>query len=302
MKTSSQILTIFFVTTCLAFAQPQPERSYGFRNNRIAKALPKKADVFQAVPHLSANSQWTSEILIRNNSPNATVITFDFFGEDGRPALVTFTDSDGNSFRNEGFVADLIGLELFTMSFDSVVNLNSFHIYAFADENASNYTIEAFYHLFSGNNKLATVGVPIQEPGTNPVMNLDSRLDLDSNKQRFRGLAVTNFLNSDCECDIWVYDDGVNGANAAQGPFNVGTLQIPPSGKWLGTTFDLIPDMENLLQRSFGFVELNCDNPVSVLGLTFENGSSVVGSVPITYGTLNPFNLTNRKMPEKKQP
>lgn len=299
MRTTLILLLLLSSLSGFTFAQEKPIRSYGFRTGTL-KTLPTKADVFQVVPHLSANNQWRSEITIRNNSAFPTIVTLDFFGEDGLAAVVKFDDSDGNAFQEQGFIANIQGLEVFSMFFESVQDLNSFHIYAFADENNSDYTIEALYHLFSGTTKLATVGVAIQEPGTNPVMNLDNRFDLDSGKQRFRGLAVTNFLDTDCECDIWVYDDGFNGANAAEGPFNIGVLQLPPSGKWLGTTDDLIPDIDIYLPRDFGFVELNCDNPVSVLGLTFENGSSTVGSVPVTYGTLNPFNLTKRAKPIKK--
>lgn len=298
MKNRITFGLILLSLSCISLAQDKPQRTYSYRSNTL-KTQPQKADVYQVVPHLSANNVWKSEIVIRNNSLNGTVITFDFYGEDGLPAVVQFTDSDGNFWSNQGFVADILGLEVFSMSFESVDELNSFHIYAFADENASDYTIEAFYHSFTGTTKLATVGVLTQEPGTNPVMNLDNRFDIDSGRRRFRGLAVTNFLDTQCECDIWVYDDGSNGANANEGPFSAGTLSIPPSGKWLGTTFQLIPDMETFLPRSFGFVELNCDNPVSMLGLTFEEGSAVVGSVPINYGTLNPFNIVKRQPPAR---
>lgn len=280
-----------------AVAKDESARRYGFRQDTLKK-LPKKVDVFQVIPHLSANDRFKSELVVRNNSTSPITITFDFYGEDGFAAEVIFSDSDGSNWQEQGFIATIQGLEVFSMFFDRVFDLNSFHIYAFADETESNYTLEAFYHLLDGNDKLATVGVPAADPGTNPVMNLDNTIDIDSGLRRFRGVAVTNFLDTNCVCDVWVYDDGANGANAAEGPFNIGTIQIPPSGKWLGTTYDLIPDINFYLPRGFGFVELNCDNPVSMLGLTFEDGSPIIGSVPVTYGTLNPFNLTKRKKPD----
>ena len=246
---------------------------------------PKKADVLKVVPHLSANGQFKSVLTLRNDNTEPIEIFLEFYNEGGQRAAPVFLDSDNVVHNQEStFLLELAGFEVFSMEFDSIAGgFPNLHVYLTSTDVDSNYSLEALFHLFEGNTKEASVGVGVLQPRNDFIMNIDHRTDLVTGGGQFRGLAVTNVLDTACTCDVYLYDDGAGGVNVDPGPYFLEPIQIGPSSKWRGTSFDLVDDIESFLPKNFGYVEFNCSNPVAVTGFAFQAGTPVFGSVPIDY-------------------
>ena len=283
------MVLVLVTLSSLAWGSEQPAKISAVRSlnlNQDLQAKRKRAEVFKLVPHLSANDSWKSVLTIRNDAPHPITLFMEFYDElGGRPNAVFFGSDDPNlEFVDSGFVLELATFEIYSIDFDNLIeDFNSLHIFIFTDETESNYSLEPQYNLFSGNDKLASVGVAIQEPGDIFIMNEDRRFDPYTQDQRYRGMAVTNTALDTCQCEIQLFDDQGNSFDASGNAFPDVLLSIPASGKWVGLTEELFPEIDFLLTRGLGYVQFSCDRPVSVLGLAFEGIPVTVSSIPIDY-------------------
>lgn len=244
----------------------------------------KRATVLKVVPHMAINGSWRSAVMVRNNSNRTIAVTMDILNGDGNLAQVVFYDGGNTDFRGSSFNLSLSPFEIIVMEFDQILtgerNVQAFF---YSEDFDSEYSVETTYSSFEGGAKNATVGVFSDAPGPNFLVNVDQRVDAYSERRKFRGLAVTNTSNGNCDCRVSLFDDGINGQNAQ--PLVTVTLNnIPSGGKWLGTTYDLFPTIDNLLgQAQYGYMEFVCTQNVSALGLAFENGSQISASIPVDY-------------------
>ena len=267
---------------------PRSERSASRLIGKNEVSSLNKVDILTVVPHLAvAENEWSSALLIRNDQNTAINLFLDFVAADGLPATVEFLDSDNNVIETDTFDLQMAPFEIYTLEFlrfklpDTENDLRSIQVFIFADESESNFSLEALLHNFQGEaDKVATVGVDIQVPGLNFFMNIDRREDLDTQNAKLRGLAITNTDAIGCDCNLIIFDQFSNTVvetNLAN--------SIDPQGKVLGTTDSFFEgiDLDTLLPGGLGVLDVSCTSPVSVVGLAFEPGTPIVGSVPIDY-------------------
>ncbi|MCB1043555.1 MAG: hypothetical protein KDC35_11470 [Acidobacteria bacterium] len=252
------------------------------RAGKATRSKDAKADVLKVVPHLSANNLWKSSLLIRNDATYDIQVFLEFIAPDGLPVDVTFVDSDGTEFTSNGFAPVLSGFEIFGMDFDVVSEgFQSFQVFAYTDSAERFYGLEAMYHRYEGGVKVASVGAAYLPSFPRFLFNMDERFDLFSGQQKFRGLALTNTEDGNCDCTAYLYDDGLNGANL-NGYIDAVTIQLGAQQKWVGYIIELFPEIDTQLQRGFGYIDVDCQGRlVSAMGLVFENDSPLAGSVPI---------------------
>lgn len=287
-------LLLLFAMTCMTLTatdrqvvdQIEPRQ----RTAQATEAISgKRMNTFKTVPHLAINDQWKSTLNVRNDNSSPITLEFQFYTPDGDPATARFFTSDNRNqeLSGQGFNLVLSGYEIFSFEFDSVDNASSIHVYVFETNDNSNYSLETIYNNYSGGQKLSAVGVGYQPANNNFIMNIDHREDAYSEGFLFRGMALTNTSESNCECDVFFYDDGFNGSNQNVGPFDLGTLTLGPSEKWLWVSTDGFAgqNLDDLMSVGLGHIFMECNQPVSVLGLSFEEGSSIVASVPIDFYT-----------------
>jgi len=249
--------------------------------NRPADAPVPKANSLDVVPHLSANGDWKSAVLVRNNLDFSINLIFEFYDEYGDPAQVYFDDSDGQSWVGNGFDFFLAGREVFALDFDIIEGgYPSFQIFAYSEANIGDYSIETVYSRYDRGTKTASVGVQNSPDSTAFSMNMDERFDPFTGYQKFRGLALTNGEHESCRCTAYLYDDGRGGVNL-DGPVDIVDIDLPARAKWVGLLIDLFPDIDNLLPVGFGYMDVECDRYVSALGLAFEVNSPIAASVPV---------------------
>lgn len=241
-----------------------------------------RVDVLKVVPHLSANDIWKSSLLIRNDATYDIQVFLEFIAPDGLPVDVRFVDSDGSEFVASGFSPVLSGYEIFGLDFDVVSEgFASFQVFAYTSESERFYGLEALYHRYDGNAKVASVGAPYLPAFPRFLLNMDERFDLFSGQQKFRGLALTNTESENCDCIAYLYDDGLDGANL-QGYIDAVTIQLGSQQKWVGLIIDLFPDIDDQLAKGFGYIDVDCQGRyVNAMGLAFETNSPLAGSVPI---------------------
>lgn len=277
MFRSISLLSLAIFATIGALAQIPGVKVIDHIENRNAKM-----DTVYTVPHLAVNDEWQSLLFFRNDSTSTVTLELQIFNADGNLTQVALLDDFNNEVIGHTFQINLIGFQNLSLWFSRTFsNDRSVQAYVFSPNPA--VALEASYHNYNGNEKLTSVGVNSGEQGQNFLMNIDHRTDPVSQNQQFRAMAVTNVLDTACSCRVYLYDDGASGANLSEGPYDLGTIELGGSEKWLGTTYDLFNDIDQLLPQNFGYLELNCSNPVSALGLGFEQGTSIVSSVPINY-------------------
>ncbi len=286
------LLTYLVITFFLVgFTQAADEKTFPVRTPKgeprkeLARTLKKakKADILRVVTHMPVNRDWTSELTVRSDSGTEIFMVLEFYDAAGLPVEATFLDSFGDEYTGEGFIIeDLQPFEIYSMNFGSLYDARSMQVFVYTNEFETDYGLEAMYHRFRGNFKLASVGVPVLPPGDIFILNLDQRFDPDTLNRKFRGIAVSNNDGLDCGCDITLFNQ--NGESFDQfGDYPRAGIDIPAFGKWVGTIYDIYPDIDELLADGMGYLLFECDNPVSVLGLAFEFRSNVVASVPIDY-------------------
>jgi len=257
----------------------------------------KKVDVLKSIPHLAVNEEWVSTVTIRSDALSEISLTLEFYDINGNAVPATFFDSFDDQYVDEiGFVIpDLQPGEIYSLDFDSLLGARNMQILVFSDETETNYGLEAVYNRFGANGqKTAFVGVPVLNPGQFFVVNMDQRLDPYTGFQRYRGLAVFNTSEFNCNCQATLFDDlgyplDQFGQRAGQPGDLVPILEvdIPGSAKWLGTTYDLVENIDSLLPLGLGYFFFDCTENVSALGLSFEVGTPVTTSVPIDYFFFN---------------
>ncbi len=270
----------------LGFAADEPGRKLAKREKGAQLARPvlnKRVDLQRMVPHLAVNDAWKSALTIRNDSDATISVLMEFNDATGNPISVTFYDSDNFEYVGEGFEFALFPYEIYVLEFDLLNgNAANFQIAVVTAEEESAYGLEAVFSNFSGQEKVTAVGVGVNPPGNLFVLNLDQRLDAYTLNQKFRGLAITNNEADVCDCEVRLYNDlGESGDDLGEYPSLI--LSMNGYGKWLGTIYDLYPDIDQLLPAGFGYIEVGCTRLVSTLGLAFEAGTPIVASVPVDY-------------------
>jgi len=252
--------------------------------------------VFELVPHLAASSGWKSQLLIRNDSPSQITLAMDFFGETGIDFLnrveVDMVTSDGDFLTGGALDVTLSPYEIFTLEFRDIYDtvsqtfLVNFQIFVSSSPEESGYSLEPQFYRFINGEKVAAVGVAVQDPGDKFFMNLDRRLDLDTGLQRIRGLAITNFQVGDNTCSIAIFDQF-----GSIEPVAEAELILSGSAKSVRRIDQIFPDIDQLLPNGLGLFDCRCSGLVGALGLVFEPPGPIVGSVPIDYfevSTKNP--------------
>ncbi len=249
----------------------------------------RKRDEYElrVVPHMAVNNDFTSELTIRSDSDVVINVELEFYGPTGDAVETTFLDSLGYEYTLgplDVFVIELQPFEIYSMNFGTLIGGRNMQAFVFTEisPDQTAYSLEVVYHRFFGARKVASVGVPVVPPGDIFIMNLDQRFDPDTLNRKFRGLAVSNNDGLDCRCDVTLFNQDGNSFDAF-GDYPIVSLDIPANGKWVGTVYDLYPDINDLLLDGMGYFIFECDNLVSALGLAFEESTPVAASVPIDY-------------------
>ena len=249
-------------------------------------------DTVRVVPHLAVNEEWVSELTIRSDADFEQCLVLEFFDANGNAISASFYDSLGNHYEDTGFIIpDLQPFEIYSLDFDGLGSgARNMQVHILSNSAETFYGLEAAYHRFSGGAKVASVGVPIVAPGDIFILNLDQRLDPYTGNKRLRGFAVSNVDGLDCNCDVNLYNSFGVSEDGFGIPFPVRSVTIPAFGKWVGSVYQLFPEVDDLIGDNLGYMYFECDNPASVLGLAFEQGTAVATSVPIDF-----FVLTKNK-------
>ncbi len=260
--------------------------SRSLRNSRNVfqpRETRKRADFFlyKIVPHGAVSGDWKTFLLFRNDRENEVTLAIDFYDPAGNLVEATFFDADENQYTATGIDLGLPSFGMNTIEFDTISNsdLRSLQVFVFAEGETQEFSVETLIHNFQGSEKVATVGVIDQPPDFNFFMNVDRRFDPYTLNQKIRGLAVTNTAIDSCFCNIFIWDDFGNPAGTDL-PLLV---EIPPSGKLLGSLDGILGQMDVRLPFGLGVIAFECDRQVSALGLAFEPGTPIVGSIPIDY-------------------
>ena len=198
--------------------------------------------------------------------------------------VATFYDSFGNQYVGDGFdIPDLGPFEIYSLDFDQLSGARNLQVFIYSNENDTNYGLEAAYHRLAGSSKIASVGGAVDAPGYEFIMNLDHRLDPNTGNRRFRGMALSNTAEETCHCNANLYNNFGGDLDTFGNQYPTVSFTIPPSGKWLGTTYDMLSDIDSLLGDGIGYILFSCDRQVSALGLAFEDNSAIATSVPVDY-------------------
>ncbi len=250
----------------------------------VSNKLDGALNVFRLVPHLAVNEEWVSELTIRSDENRQLCLRLMFFAADGLPIEATFYDSFGNQYVGDGFdIPDLNPFEIYSLDFDQLAGARNLQVFVYTNEQDTNYGLEGAYHRLSGTRKVASVGVAIEAPGHDFIINMDHRFDPNTGARRFRGMAISNTSEDTCHCTANLFNNFGGDLDPEGHLFPSVNITIPPSGKWLGTSYDLLFDMDKLLGDGIGYMLFTCDRDVAPLGLAFENASTVATSVPIDY-------------------
>jgi len=275
-------LCLFLLIPSLAFSQ--------ITGPDIVKPAPretrKAADFFlyNVVPHAAVSDDWKTFLLFRNDRDQDITLVIDFYDPDGNLVEAIFFDADGVEYQGTGVDLPVPSFGINTLEFDLITDadIRSLQVFIFAEGDDQVFSVETLLHNFQGPDKVATVGAIDQNPGPNFFMNVDRRIDPYTGNQKIRGLAVTNLATDTCFCDAYLWDDFGNPAGADL-PVRVA---IPPSGKVVTTLEGIYGNMDNRVPFGLGVIAFECDRDVSVLGLAFEPGTPIVGSIPIEYYVL----------------
>jgi hypothetical protein len=236
----------------------------------------KRAEVVKVVPHLAASTGWKSMVILRNDLDRVITLSIDFYANDGDPASAVFYDSDETQYTSSQITVDLAPFEIYTLEFDrmvesGLVNLSAF---IFSDELDQDYSVEVVFDNFQGQDKVASVGGGIPLPGESFFMNLDERNDAYTNNRKLRGLAIENIEVQPCICSVRLWDHlGVERQRL--------NITIGPLAKWVGTVGSLVN--VGSLPKGLGLIDFDCSRLVSAVGLSFEQGTPIVGGTPIDY-------------------
>lgn len=236
----------------------------------------KRAEVVKVIPHIAASNDWKSMVILRNDLEHVITLHLDFYAYDGDPASAVFYDSDDTEYTSSQITVDLAPFEVYTLEFDRMVDsgLVNLAAFIFSDELEQDYSVEVIFSNFQGQNKVASVGGGIPLPGDNFFMNVDERDDPYTENRKLRGLAIENIEVQPCTCLVTLWDHlGVQRQTA--------TVTISPQAKWIGTIGSLVN--VNSLPKRLGLIDFDCNRLVSAVGLSFEQGTPIVGGTPIDY-------------------
>ena len=294
MKKLSLICIILI--SSIAFARKPnidqfPVRSKNGQALTVAKDT-ATLDTVRVIPHLAVNEEWVSEMTIRSDAEFEQCLVLEFYDAAGNPVVASFYDSFDTHYEDTGFVIpDLQPFEIYSLDFDGLGSgARNMQVHVLSNSNEVYYGLEAAYHRFSGGAKVASVGVPIEAPGDMFILNLDQRLDPYSGNKRLRGFAVSNVDGLDCNCDVTLYNSFGLSEDGFGIPYPQRSITIPAFGKWVGSVYQLFPEVDDLIGDSLGYLYFECDNPASVMGLGFERGTAVATSISIDF-----FVLTKNK-------
>lgn len=276
------LLTLFALP---AFSGSFPARNGGRVDFDRAKV--SKAEVMRIVPHLAVNEDWVSELTIRSDSLAVISMILEFRDASGNPTTATFYDSFGNQYTDSGFaIPDLQPYEIYSLDFDQLFDGNrNLQVFVFSDESQASYALEASYHRFQDGQKVASVGVPTVAPGNTFIMNVDQRFDPITGNRRFRGLAITNVHDYTVTCLITLFNKNGYAEDEFGLPYDIVRIEIPPYGKWVGTVYNLYPNIDNHLNDDLGYLYVEANGLVSTMGLGFEANTPIATSFPIDYFT-----------------
>jgi len=242
----------------------------------------KKAIVgVQWIPHLPANEDFKSSVLVRNDDVDDAVrFLVVFLLPSGPNALVTYVDENGVQGQSDTWEVSVPSQGSALAYITAIDGARSVHAIVFSLREPAadiigtdNVGIEASYARVANGQVLATVGHGSVKPTRGFKMNLDYTTSPFSFENKLRGLAIVNTdLDVSCDCRTFlVTRSGI--------PVASDTLTIPAREKWLGLAADLFPGANTLLQHGQGSIFLACEKEISVLGLTFQGNA--LGSAPI---------------------
>ena len=287
MKKLAYILIVLSLGTLLTAG----EKLYPVRKSagepRPLQARGKKADeVARVVPHMAVNSEWTSELIIRSDSGQYVQnLRLEFYDSYGQLVIATFYDSFGDMYTTDIFgIPDLQPGEVYALDFDALAGgVRNMQVHVVTDEFDVEYGLEGKYNRFLNGAKIAAVGVPVNAPDNIFKLNLDQRYDPITGNKRFRGIAVSNVDGLDCHCNVSLFNQYGDSQDNFGTPYPTLSMSVPAFGKWVGDTYALYSDIDQLLADGLGYLLFECDNPASVLGLAFEANTPLVTSVPVEY-------------------
>ncbi len=229
----------------------------------------------QWLAHLSANEQFKSEILLRNDdSDRALSLRLVFFDRDGEPAQVSLRDADGLAKTVSELELSLNPQAVKIISLQSVTGGDNRSVQAkVVVSGEGRLAVEANFNRFDNGQKTAKVGVAGTLPATLFRINVNASPDPVNGAVELRGLGVANTHGENpCDCLATLVDDR---------GFQLETRQItiPPNGKWLGVIGDLFPEGAMALDGA-GHIDAFCGEAVVVLALSFEG--SLMSTAPVT--------------------
>lgn len=269
-------LIALLISSLFASAQIDTDRTPLAREGRVMK---KETLLFKVIPHAAVSDDWKTFLTFRNDQDQTLVLFLDFYGPDGLPISADFYDSEQNYFNASGVDLTLPPFGMNTIEFDALPGAANLSVFVFSDDMNASFGVETLLHNFQGpSDKVATVGSVDQLPGPNFLMNIDRRIDPYTAQQKIRGIALTNVLLGNNTCSVALFDDFGNSVAESQ-------LTLPGSAKYVGTLGGLFPgvNLDQVLPFGLGVIQVNCDGDVSALGLAFELGTPIVGSIPIDY-------------------
>ena len=283
MRKITLISFMLLATIGFSIAGDYPVRGEGGKKQAFSRDS-KKADVVRVAPHLAVNEEWVSELTIRSDSDSPIFMVLEFYDADGFPVEAVFYDSNNEQYSGEGFIIEeLLPYEIYSLDFESLAGTRNMQVHVLTNEFEQDYGLEAAYYRFFRDEKITSVGVPIQPPGDLFVVNADQRFDPYTGNKRYRGIALSNVDGLNCNCNVKLYNrfgDNLDNFGLAYPEVSV---DIPAFGKWIGDVYALFPNIDTHLQDSLGYLEFSCDNPVSVLALSFEANTPIATSVPVEY-------------------
>ncbi len=283
-------LVFILIAVGFSFLAPAGEKLYPVRKSAgeprpMEPRGKREGEVARVVPHMAVNSEWTSELIIRSDSDlYVQDLRLEFYDADGYLVTATFYDSFGDVYTTDVFgIPDLQPGEVYALDFDVLQGARNMQVHVVTNELDVEYGLEGKYNRFRGGSKIAAVGVPVVAPDNIFKLNLDQRYDPITGNKRFRGIAVGNVDGLDWHCDITLYNQYGDSKDDFGVSYPTLSMSVPGFGKWVGDTYALYPDIDQLLSDGMGYLLFECDNPASVLGLAFEENTALVTSVPIEY-------------------
>lgn len=235
------------------------------------------------IPHLAANNEFQSSIILRSDELNQRVVRFlvVFLLPSGENAMVTIVGQDGVQQQLEIWEVTVPSQGSVFTNVISIEGERSAHAIVFALIEPANefigsdrVSIETSYARVENGKVLSMVGGGAVKPTRGFKMNLDYTASPFASADKFRGLAIANTnLEESCNCTTFL----INGSGF---PVDSGELILQPRTKWLGIVGDLFPGASSLIQNGHGSIFLACDEEISVLGLAFQG--SAFGTAPVT--------------------